>query len=229
MSLPTSKKLKTYLSLSVGATAVGGAAVAEAELLVWNGSPITVSWQGGGPQNIKWSVDTMTASTSLQRYNQVQTDFFMSYQRANYVYMNNAGTNQKAITSDVKAFARLSAGDTVGPTTNWGTPTWTYLNDDRAGGWTYSAAHPWVTGADDTQGFIAFALVQGADRNYGWAQFTYDNGPTQSLTLTNFAYETTPNTPITIQSVPEPTTLGLMVSGAVGIAALRRQRKHQAV
>lgn len=224
MRLAASKKLETYLSISVGATAAGAAAQAKAEVLVWNGPPITKSFQNGGPPAIKWSVNTMTASLSFLRYNNVSSDFFVVYTGANYVYVNTATSNGKVITNDSQAFARLSAGDTVGPASNWGTPPFTYINNRS---WTYSSTHPWATGMDNTQGYIGFYLAQGADRNYGWAQFTYDNGASQSLTLTSFAYETTPNTAITIQPVPEPTTLGLMVSGAAGIAALRRRRKHQ--
>ncbi len=221
MQLLTSKKLKTYLSLSVGATAAGAGGLAEAEVLVWNGSPLTVNLFDTD-RSIKWSVTTMTASIVPQRYNEIPSDFFMFYSGANYVYMNTATANGKIVTNNVKAFARLNAGDTVGPSSNWGTPQWAYLNTT---GWTSSASYPWSTGADNTEGFIGFFYAQGVDRNYGWAQFTYDNGPSQSLTLTSFAYETTPNTAITIQPVPEPTTLGLMVSGAAGIAALRRRRK----
>lgn len=224
MSLLASKKLKTYLSLSVGATAAGAGGLAEAEVLVWSGGPLTVNLSDNA-RSIKWSVSTMTASIVPQRYNQIPSDFFMFYSAANYVYMNTAAANGKIVTSS-PAFARLSAGDTVGPASNWATPTWTYLNKP---GWTSSATNPWATGADNTEGFIGFFYAQGADRNYGWAQFTYDNGASQSLTLTSFAYETTPNTAITVQPVPEPTTLGLMVSGAAGIAALRRRRKEQSV
>lgn len=225
MRLPASKKLESYLSISVGATVAGAAALADAEVLVWNGPPVTKSLQAGGPPAIQWSITTMTASLSFQRYNNVPSDFFVVYTGANYIYINTATANGKAITNDSKAFARLSAGDTVGPASNWGTPQWTYINNRS---WTYSSTHPWATGTDNTQGFIGFYLAQGADRNYGWAQFTYDNGPSQSITLTSFAYQTTPNTAITIESVPEPTTLGLMVSGAAGIAALRRRRKLRA-
>lgn len=220
MPLLTSKKLKTYLSLSVGATAAGAGGLTEAAVLFWNGSPLTVNLSDTH-RNIKWSVTTMTASIVPQRYGQIPSEFFMVYSAANYVYMNTAGVNGKIVTTS-PGFARLTVGDTVGPSSNWATPTWTYLNKP---GWTSSATHPWATGADSTEGFIGFFYAQGADRNYGWAQFTYDNGPSQSLTLTSFAYETTSNTAITIQPVPEPTTLGLMVSGAAGIAALRRRRK----
>ena len=223
MPLLASKKLKTYLSLSVGATAAGAGGLTEAAVLFWNGSPLTVNLSDTD-RSIKWSVTTMTASIVPQRYNQTPSDFFMVYSGANYIYMNTATSNGKVITNDSKAFARLSAGNTVGPASNWGTPSFAYINDRS---WTYSSTHPWSTGADNTEGFIGFFYAQGADRNYGWAQFTYNNGANRSLTLTSFAYETTPNTAITIQPVPEPTTLGLMVSGAAGIAALRRRRKKQ--
>lgn len=222
MALLASKELKTYLSLSIGATAAGAGGLTEAEVLVWNGGPLTVNLSDTD-RSIKWSVTTMTASIVPQRYSQTPSEFFMFYSGANYVYMNTAQANGKIVTTSPD-FARLTAGDTVGPSSNWATPTWTYLNKP---GWTSSAVHPWATGADNTEGFIGFFYTQGADRNYGWAQFTYDNGASQSLALTNFAYETIPNTAITIQPVPEPTTLGLMVSGAAGIAALRRRRKKQ--
>lgn len=227
MPLLASKKLKTYLSISVGASATGAATLAEAEVLVWNGPPVTVSLSDTN-RNIMWSVSTMTASISVAAYNPNDpSQFFIQYRAANYIYTANSGANGLNVTNGSdKALARLGVGDTIGPGSIWNTNIWGYLNKP---GWTSSAAHPWATGTDDTEGFIGFFYAQGADRNYGWAQFTYDNGASQSLTLTSFAYETTPNTAITVQPVPEPTTLGLMVSGAAGIATLRRRRKKQSV
>lgn len=225
MRLAASKKLKTYLSLSVGATAAGGTALTEAAVLVWNGAPVTVNFNDAA-RNIKWSVTTMTASTSVATYNPSDSsEFFIQYRSANYIYTANSLTNGLNVTAaSGTALTRLGIGDTVGPSSTWNTNIWGYLNKS---GWTYSATQPWATGTDNTEGFIGFYYRQGSDRNYGWAQFTYGNGPSQSLTLTSFGYETTPNTAITIQPVPEPTTLGLMVSGAAGIAALRRRRKKQ--
>lgn len=225
MPLLTSKKLKTYLSLSVGATAAGAGGLTEAAVLFWNGSPLTVNVSDTA-RNIKWSVSTMTASITTATYNPADSsEFFIQYAAPNFIYTANSGTNGLNVTAaSGSALSRLGVGDTVGPSSTWNTNIWGYLNKS---GWTSSATHPWSTGADNTEGFIGFFYAQGADRNYGWAQFTYNDGPSQSLTLTSFAYETTPNTAITIQPVPEPTTLGLMVSGAAGIAALRRRRKKQ--
>jgi hypothetical protein len=227
MPLPISKKLETYLSLSVGATTAGTATLAEAEVLFWNGPPVTV--QPSAPNfvtNIVWSVSTMTASSTYRRYNaNVPTSFYITYQRTNYIYTNTVNQMGLVVTNaggNSQPLARMSLGDTVGPASSWGNPNWGYMNNS---GWNYSATHPWATGTDNTRGHIGFYYAQGSDRNYGWASFTYNNGEIQSLTLNAFAYETTPNTAITIQPVPEPTTLGLMVSGAAGIAALRRRRQ----
>lgn len=218
------KKLKTYLSLTVGTAAAGAAGSAEAEVLFWNGPPVTVSLSDTH-RNIKWSVSSMTASVSIAAFSNDPTEFFIQYRGANYLYTANLGANGMTVTSGGgTALARLSLGDTVGPGSTWNTNIWAYLDKP---GWTLSAAQPWSTGTDDTQGYIGFYYAQGANRNYGWARFTFNNGPSESLTLNAFAYETTSNTAITIQEVPEPTTLGLMVSGAAGILALRRRKQRQ--
>lgn len=225
MRRPDVKKLQTYLSLTVGTTAVGAAGSAEAETLFWNGPPVTVRLTDTH-RNIKWSVSSMTASVSIASYNPNDpTEFFIQYRSANYVYTANLGANGMTVTSGGgTALARLSLGDTVGPGSIWNTNIWAYLDKP---GWTLSSTNPWATNADNTQGFIGFYYAQGTNRNYGWASFTFNDGPSESLTLNAFAYETTPNTAITIQEVPEPTPLGLLVSGAAGILALRRRKQRQ--
>ena len=128
MPLLASKKLKTYLSLSVGATAAGGTALTEAAVLVWNGAPVTVNFNDTA-RNIKWSVTTMTASTSIATYNPGDSsEFFIQYRSANYIYTANSGTNGLNVTAaSGSALTRLGVGDTVGPSSTWRTNIWGYL------------------------------------------------------------------------------------------------------
>lgn len=71
----------------------------------------------------------------------------------------------------------------------------------------------------------------GTAPHYGWLHLKVDVGAdkrTDAITLIDWAFESVPNTSIHVGdrgiSTPEPSGLGLMALGAIGIAALRRRR-----
>ncbi len=86
-------------------------------------------------------------------------------------------------------------------------------------------------------GYLGLAFQVGADKYYGWMDITLDAyvaGGGDTIVVNRFAVEDTPNTPILAgdtggagggggSAVPEPGTLGLLVLGATGLAALRRR------
>jgi len=78
-------------------------------------------------------------------------------------------------------------------------------------------------------GFIGFKFSTFAGTEYGWAQLTMNEGePGNSFTLKDFAWADS-GTPIFTGEtavVPEPGTLSLLASGAVGLLLWRRQRAN---
>ena len=74
------------------------------------------------------------------------------------------------------------------------------------------------------EGFVALKLPDGSGNfNYGWAQIINDQ-PNETITLVRTGYETEVNTSVvTPDLIPEPSTVALLVTGAAGVAALRRR------
>ena len=77
-----------------------------------------------------------------------------------------------------------------------------------------------------TSGFLGVGFYAvGGDKHYGWIRLGIRNdanGVPDKFTVFDWAYESTPNTPI---HIPEPSSLGLLAAGAVGVAASRRRRR----
>lgn len=79
----------------------------------------------------------------------------------------------------------------------------------------------------DTGGFVAFQFNGGTQ--FGWARFSLLNGtPVNEYVLEEYAYGMVGEAVTVGQttSVPEPTSLGLLALGAVGVMANRRRKQN---
>lgn len=74
-----------------------------------------------------------------------------------------------------------------------------------------------------TDAYIGLSFPINAVNHYGWIRVDVDNAAGTFL-IKDWAYESVPGAGITAGAIPEPSTLGLLAAGALGVSALRRRK-----
>lgn len=193
---------------------------ATAGIVYWN-------WDFNSPNSLTIGAKSVTGGFASQTFG------FM-YAATNYIYTGKSGTLGVqtagwAVTGAAgEPDARLSSGTTIDSSTTWSATgsAFTYF---RRPSWTESSDHPWATGQDNTQGYVAFRLGNAAqvqdvtDWYYGWAAITYNDASNQLL-VTSYAWNDVAGTPVVTGAIPEPGSLGLLALGAAGVACMRRRK-----
>ena len=82
---------------------------------------------------------------------------------------------------------------------------------------------------DPGDGFFGFTFDAGTGTQYGWMRVTMDGGPGNSLTAQEYAFADVGESIKVgqVDAIPEPSSLGLLALGAIGLAAMRRRRSMQ--
>jgi hypothetical protein len=76
-------------------------------------------------------------------------------------------------------------------------------------------------------GYIGFSFESAeGGTHYGWVQVDMTGAPHNAYTLLDYAYEDLPDTAIPVGTVPEPGSLGLLATGAIGLLFWRRKRRQ---
>lgn len=137
--------------------------------------------------------------------------------------------------------SRLATGAVIGPARQFFTLALTASSSYLATG-TFAFGNGFANSqfksAGANSGFVGVSFNLADGLHYGFIGLTVQtqgNGTlSRSFSLGGIGYETTPNTPITTfgstgVSVPEPTSIGLVALGGLGLAAYRRRRAQKAV
>jgi hypothetical protein len=123
----------------------------------------------------------------------------------------------------------------IGPTDLY--YAWMRVSIDNAAGtftvhdwaWENETGSPIIAGAGGLGDFDVNAVVDGNDflvwqRNFGVPETGYD---ADDLADWKSAYGNAPPATAVIQAIPEPSALGLLAAGAVGVELLRRRRRRR--
>lgn len=91
------------------------------------------------------------------------------------------------------------------------------------------AGSQWITAPNNT-GYAGIQFRIGTNVHYGWLRMTVNSNTAtraRAITLHEYAYETTPGEGIITGQlpVPEPSGLGLLALGSLGLASMRQRKK----
>jgi hypothetical protein len=203
-SLRHSLKRRAAYSVAAGAAAFAATSGADAEVIYSGVKDFTVL-----PGFPAFYVDLDNNGLSDVKFRKE------NYFGGAYFGSSVLGTGQVVgFISGLKYVTALTAGQEISPAT---------VGPTFYGSMAYGAANPNAQFNLKTDAFVGLSFNIGANLNYGWVRVT-TNQAAGLLKITGWAYETTPGTGILAGAIPEPTTLGLLAAGALGVTALRRKR-----
>lgn len=118
-------------------------------------------------------------------------------------------------TSGNQYITALTAGAAINSTT---------ANPSFFGSMAYGAVNPNAQFNNVTDKYVGLSFPAGPNTYYGWVRVDVTNS-TNHFVIKDWAYESVAGTGISAGAVPEPGTLGLLAAGALGVTALRRNRR----
>jgi hypothetical protein len=124
---------------------------------------------------------------------------------------------------DSSVLRKLAAGDTISSATGpFGRRGGIFFNGLPAGQWLPSQT-----------GFAGVRFQRSGGEHFGWIRLHWgpndESLPEMVITVKDWAYESVPGAPIEagagLPTVPEPSSLALLATGAAGVLAWRRRRR----
>ena len=175
--------------------AIAGLIVTDINVTINDGNGYALDVDGNGDNDMYFYADSGASYGYLKNWNGVSAST-----DGKYAHMFNAGDSVDASWFD----------GTNGQSSSWGT----HLYDGgNSGTWGTIGAH----------GYLGFSFDDGNGARYGWLELTRG-----SITIGKMALQDTAGIAAAIpgaSSVPEPTSLLLMASGALGLLGMRRRNK----
>lgn len=206
--LPATKRRLAY-SLAAGAAA-GAAAVgapeAQAEIVYSGPYPININQFGA----LNLDLDEYGASPDIRLKNYVFGTNYMGATVINYpgkLVGFSIGPNNYA--------SALSAGDLIDSTT---------AGPSFYGSMAYGAADPNAQFNNAADAYIGLSFPSGPNLFYGWVRVAVDQAA-GTFMVKDWAYNNVSGAGIRAGQIPEPTTLGMLAAGSVGLLAMRRRKQ----
>ncbi len=109
----------------------------------------------------------------------------------------------------------LQQGDLIDATTTGSGPF--------QGSLAYGSGNPNAEFNSVTDAYIGLEFPINGLSHFGWIRVDIDNAA-GTFVVRDWAYNTDPGAGLLAGQVPEPSTLGMLAAGALGVAALRRRR-----
>ncbi len=206
---PTPSQTKTRLAYSLAAGAAASVAATNADAQIVYSGIQNIDIAQFGAQDLNLDGD---AYNDILLKNYV---FGGNYQGA---YVNFAPGKVVGFTTGLSYATALVEGDMIDAAATAGGPFAVSL----AYGNNPDSQFDNATGA-----FIGLEFPINAVSHFGWIRVTIDNAG-GAFTVNDWAYNSVPGEGIKAGRIPEPSTLGLLAAGGVGLVALRKRRRSQA-
>lgn len=203
---PASAKTRLAYSLAAGAAAGVAASHADAQVVYSGVQDIGIAQFSS--QNLNLDGDA---------YNDILLENYI-FGGGNYqgLYVNFFPGKVVGFNAGLNYASALNEGDLIDSSTTAGGPF--------AASMAYGANNPNAEFNNVDGAFIGLEFPINGTSHFGWVRVSIDNAAGKFV-VNDWAYNSVPGEGLLAGQVPEPTTLGLLAAGAVGVAALRRRKK----